>query len=249
MGGRLTEFDQVDMLTLTGGRVRPVDGPKESAVPIGSHLSNDRPVVRQMNVTVGAGGIDFTVEWAVRNESAFALVADYRIRLNRRKGAWGDETWFEYRPENKQVRTDIVWDKTGRRHKILTKHGGSKTTQAKPVRISPAGTTTMRIGFTIPGRGVSDAMAKFWKDRGDGDTFNLLVAVYQLTSGSPRKLDEHEFDDVLKLAVPKGAPASTPPYTGTYRSPFVRALPTPKGRPPTARERAEALEAEASQEI
>ena len=249
MGGRLTEFDQVDMLTLTGGRVRPVDGPKQSAVPIGSHLSNDRPVVRQMNVTVGSRGVEFLVEWAVRNDSAFALAADYRIRLNRRRGAW-DETWFEYRPENKQVKSDIVWEKTGKRnHRIITYHGGSKTTQAKPVRIAPAGTTTMRIGFTIPGKGVSSEMGKFWKDRG-GSTFNLLVAVYQLTSKGPEKLDEHEFDDVLKLVVPKGVPAPTPAYKGTFVSPYVRALPTPsRGRSPTARERAEALEAEASQEI
>jgi len=248
MGGRLTEFDQVDMLTLTGGRVRPVDGPKESAVPIGSHLPGNRPVVPQMNVSFGYRGVEFLVEWAIRNESAYGLAADYRIRLSRRRGWNNDETWFEYRPENKEVRTDIVWDKTGHRHKIMTKHGGTKTTQAKPVRIAPAGTTTMRIGFTIPGRGLSSEMAKFWKNRG-GSTFNLLVAVYQLTSKGPEKLDEHEFDDVLKLAVPKGAPAPTPKYTGTYRSQYVRALPTPKGRPPTARERAEALEAEAAQEI
>jgi hypothetical protein len=225
MGGRLTDFNQVDMLTLTGGRVRPVDGPKESAVPIGSHLPDDRPVVRQMNVQVGARGVEFTVDWAVRNESAHALSADYRIRLERRRGG-NDETWFEYRPENKQVKSDIVWDKTGNRHKILTKHGGSKTTQAKPVRIAPAGTTTMRIGFTIPGTGVSSQMKKFWQDRSHS-TFNLLVAVYQITSQGPKKLDEHEFDDVLDLTVPKGAPAPTPKYTGTFVSPYVRALPTP----------------------
>ena len=209
MGGRLTEFDQVDMLTLTGGRVRPVDGPKESAVPIGSHLSHNRPVVPQMKVTVGARAVEFSVEWAISNESAYSLPADYRIRLERRRGWNNDETWFEYRPEDKQVKSDIVWDKTGKRHKIQTYHRGSKTTLAKPVTIGPAGTTTMRIGFTIPGMNVSSEMGKFWKDRSHS-TFNLLVAVYQITSQGPKKLDEHEFEDVLELTVPEKAPAAAP---------------------------------------
>ena len=76
------------------------------------------------------------------------------------------------------------------------------------------------------------------------------MAVYQLTSKGPEKLDEHEFDDVLKLAVPKGAPRGVP-YSGPQPSAIpVRIFPTPsRGRSPTARERAEALEAEASQEI
>jgi hypothetical protein len=210
MGGRLTEFDQVEMLTLTGGRARPVYGDKASAVPIaaiGKHLPDNRPVIRRIQTNVGGRSVDFTVEWAIGNDTPHPVMADYRIRLDRRRGG-RDERWFEYHPE-KGVTQDVVSSKTGGRAKITTYHGASKTTQAKPLTIRAAGTTTMRIGFSIPGIAASSAMAKFWGDRGYS-TFNLLVAVYQLTANGPVELAEHDFQDVLALTASKVAPSRVP---------------------------------------
>jgi len=232
MGGRLTEFDQVEMLTLTGGRARPVYGDKASAVPIaaiGSHLRDNRPVIRQIQTNVGGRAVDFTVEWAIGNDTPHPVMADYRIRLNRRRGG-RDERWFEYHPE-RGVSQDIVSSKTGGRAKITTYHGASRTTQAKPLTIRAAGTTTMRIGFSIPGIGVSSTMAKFWNDRDDHNTFNLLVAVYQLTANGPVELAEHEFNDVLSLRGAKATPSRVP-SSGAMPRPTPTRTPAPRRTTP-----------------
>lgn len=214
MGGRLTEFDRYEKLT-GWGTPRPVYGPKHSAVPIGSHLPSGRPKLPQQDVFVGKRGVEISLEWAINNLSAHSVNADYRIRLNRRKGG-NDETWFEYHP-NKGVTKDIVSEKTGRAHKIITKHGASiSPTKAKAISVPGGRKTTMSIGFTIPGPAQGRDMQEFWKDRGHS-TFNLLVAVYQLTSDGPVELEkgEHEFSDILELrydpsASPTPVPAPTP---------------------------------------
>tara|TARA_Y100000310_G_scaffold100834_1_gene98724 strand:+ start:295 stop:1176 length:882 start_codon:yes stop_codon:yes gene_type:complete len=209
MGGRLTEFDRYEKLT-GWGTPRPVYGPKHSAVPIGSHLPNDRPKLPQQDVFVGPRGVEISLEWAIDNGSTHDVNADYRIRLNRRKGG-RDETWFEYHP-NKGVTKDIVSEKTGQAHKIITKHGASLSTKAKAVSIPGGRKTVMPIGFTIPGPAQGRDMQEFWKDR-KHSTFNLLVAVYQVTVGESVELDkgEHEFSDILELRYDPSAPT---PYSG-----------------------------------
>jgi hypothetical protein len=218
MGGRLTEFNQYEKLT-GWGTPRPVSGPKHSAVPIGSHIDN-RPQLPQRDVNVGPRGVEISLEWAIQNESKHDLKADYRIRLSRRKRG-NDETWFEYHPDDGVVK-DLVSEKTGGAHKIITKHGASLSTIAKAITV-PGITKLLHIpiGFTIPGPAQGRDMEEFWKNR-DHSTFNLLVAVYQLTSSGPVELDrgEHEFSDILELTykagfVPSPAPAPKPPKTFT----------------------------------
>jgi hypothetical protein len=221
MGGRLTEFNQYEKLT-GWGTPRPVSGPKHSAVAIGSHIDN-RPQLPQQDVNVGPNGVDISLEWAIQNQSKHDLKVDYRIRLERRRGGFrNDETWFEYHPEKGGVVKDLVNEKTGGAHKIITKHGASSNTIAKAITVS-ANTVHPRfpIGFTIPGPAQGRDMKEFWEDR-DHSTFNLLVAVYQLTSSGPVELDkgEHEFSDILELTykagfVPPPAPAPRPPPTFT----------------------------------
>lgn len=217
MGGRLTEFDRYEKLT-GWGTPRPVYGPKHSAVPIGSHLPSGRPKLPQQDVFVGPRGVEISLEWAIDNGSTHDVNADYRIRLSRRK--WGnDEVWFEYHP-NKGVTKDIVSEKTGQAHKIITKHGASLSTKGKAIQIPGGRKTVMSIGFTIPGPAQGRDMQEFWKDR-KHSTFNLLVAVYQVTVGESVELDkgEHEFSDILELRYDPSAPPTrtlTPqtPYTG-----------------------------------
>jgi len=213
MGGRLTEFDQYE--TLPGwGTPRPVYGPKHSAVPIGSHLRDDRPKIPQKDIKVGPNGVEISLTWDIGNDSKHNLSADYRIRLSKRK-RFNDEVWFEYHPTKGGVTKDIVSEKTGRTHKIITKHGGSVTTQARAMTISANRVTTMSIGITIPGPAQGPGMEEFWKDNKDND-FNLLVSVYQRRSGTFEELDkgEHEFKDVLKLEYNAGSmPPPTPANT------------------------------------
>jgi hypothetical protein len=233
MGGRLTEFDRYEKLT-GWGTPRPVYGPKHSAVPIGSHIDN-RPKLPQRNVNVGPRGVEISLEWAISNLSAHSVNADYRIRLNRRKGG-NDETWFEYHP-NKGVVKDIVSEKTGRAHKIITKHGASiSPTKAKAIPIPGGRKTTMSIGFTIPGPAQGRDMQEFWKDRKES-TFNLLVAVYQLTSDGPVELEkgEHEFSDILELLYDPSAPSTrVPAPSGPLYFPPSRFDKGPDVAPPRA---------------
>ena len=215
MGGRLTEFDRYEKLT-GWGTPRPVYGPKHSAVPIGSHLPNDRPKLSQQDIYVGPRGVEIALEWAIDNQSTYDLNADYRIRLIRRRRIRGDEKWFEYHP-NKGVTKDIVSEKTGQSHKIITMHGASLSTKGKTIQIPGGRKVVMSIGLTIPGPAQGRDMKEFWEDR-KHSTFNLLVAVYQVTVGESVELDkgEHEFEDILKLRYDPSAPPTrvTTPYTG-----------------------------------
>jgi len=215
MGGRLTEFDQYEMLD-GWGTPRPVYGPKHSAVPIGSHLDNDRPRLPQQVINVGRNGVGISLDWNIANESKHTLQADYRIRLVRRRGVWGDEDWFEYRP-GKGVTKDIVADKTGKTHKIITTHGWSWSTNGKTITIPGNKTKPVIMGITIPGPAQGRDMEKFWKDRKES-TFNLLIAVYQRVGSGFEELDrgEHEFEDILELNYDPSVPPTrvTTPYTG-----------------------------------
>jgi hypothetical protein len=227
MGGRLTEFDQYE--TLPGwGTPRPVYGPKPSAVPIGSHLRDDRPKIPQKDIKVGPNGVEISLTWEIGNESKHSLNADYRIRLSKRKSyGRNDEVWFEYHPNQGGVVKDIVSEKTGRAHKIITKHGGSVSTKARAVTIPANRRTTIPIGITIPGPAQGREMEEFWKDRKDND-FNLLVSVYQGRSGTFEELDkgEHEFKDVLKLEYKAGS-MPTPTRVPTPELPAIRPTPAP----------------------
>jgi hypothetical protein len=217
MGGRLTEFDQYEMLD-GWGTPRPVYGPKHSAVPIGSHLPNDQPRLSQQVINVGPNGVEIALDWSIGNESKHNLNADYRIRLVRTFRFRNDEEWFEYHP-NKRVVKDIVSEKTGRAHKIITKHGGSVSTSAKLISIPGGRKTTMPIGITIPGPAQGRDMKKFW-ERDDKYTFNLLVAVYQRVVGGAEELEkgEHEFKDILEL---RYDPSALPTRTLTPQTPYT----------------------------
>ena len=208
MGGRLTEFDRYEKLT-GWGTPRPVSGPKHSAMAIGSHLDDGRPKLAQQDVNIGGRGVEIALEWAISNDSKHDLQVDYRIRLSRRK-LGNDETWFEYLP-GKDVIKDIVSEKTGRAHKIITTHGASRSTKARAIQIPAGRKTTISIGFTIPGPAQGRDLQKFWNDR-KHSTFNLLVAVYQLTASGPVELEkgQHEFKDILELRVPDSFPSPQP---------------------------------------
>ena len=224
MGGRLTEFDRYEKLT-GWGTPRPVSGPKHSAMAIGSHLDDGRPKLAQQDVNIGGRGVEIALEWAIGNDSKHDLQVDYRIRLERHRGGLrNDETWFEYLP-GKDVIKDIVSEKTGRAHKIITTHGASHNTKAKAIQIPAGRKTTISIGFTIPGPAQGRDLQKFWNDR-KHSTFNLLVAVYQLTASGPVELEkgQHEFKDILELRVPDSFPTSVP-------SPSAVPRPTPQPTP------------------
>lgn len=223
MGGRLTEFNQYDILDLSGGRPRPVDGPKGSAIPIGKHLRDNQPVIREIEQSVGYRGVDITVNWPIQNESIHNLYADYRIVLRQTQRFSNDPIWFEYSPKVLEqhlkgiwhgVTHDRIWTQTKNTARIVTHHGASKSTKRQPVAIRAGGTTTMRMGLTLPGTGGGAQVKKFWK-KNEHATFNLLIAVYQVGAGDEvfSELAEHEFKNILELRVPEPSEYRAPQLT------------------------------------